>query len=114
MAVNHWSRSPCHHVSRAWTILCATLLIDSHRMAWQTGTNAPFAEPGYENTGMGIAGIAAVFCFSWAFSWSFGPGTWSTAVLPKCADQPPSLLDLPIRDLPHEHPSSRCFRLHCF
>jgi hypothetical protein len=43
-------------------------------MAWQTGTNAPFAEPGYENTGMGIAGIAAVFCFSWAFSWSFGPG----------------------------------------
>jgi hypothetical protein len=44
-------------------------------MAWQTGTSAPFyTDPNYHNKGTGIAGIAAVFAFSWAFSWSFGPG----------------------------------------
>jgi hypothetical protein len=46
-----------------------------YSMAWQTGTSAPFyTDPNYHNKGTGIAGIAAVFAFSWAFSWSFGPG----------------------------------------
>jgi len=41
----------------------------------ECGTNAPFSKhKDYHNSGMGVAGIAAVFFFSWAFSWSFGPG----------------------------------------
>jgi len=62
-------------IGRRWPLIIGAVLL-AIMMAWQTGTNAPFAEPGYENTGMGIAGIAAVFCFSWAFSWSFGPVSW--------------------------------------
>jgi hypothetical protein len=46
-------------------------------MAWQTGTNAPFSkDPNYQSKATGIAGIAAVFVFSWMFSWSFGPVSW--------------------------------------
>lgn len=46
-------------------------------MAWETGTNAPFSQnPDYKSSSMGVAGIAAVFAFSWAFSWSFGPVSW--------------------------------------
>ncbi|BEJ17436.1 hypothetical protein CspHIS471_0608370 [Cutaneotrichosporon sp. HIS471] len=50
-------------------------------MALQTGTNAPFSEAAsrgdkYSNKSMGIAGIWAVFMFSWCFSWSFGPVSW--------------------------------------
>lgn len=46
-------------------------------MAWQTGTNAPFTEiKDYHSKSMGIAGVAAVFFFSVAFSTSFGPVSW--------------------------------------
>lgn len=46
-------------------------------MAWQTGTNAPFSKnPDYHSSSMGIAGVAAVFFFSLAFSTSFGPVSW--------------------------------------
>ncbi len=50
-------------------------------MALQAGTNAPFSDAKmrgetYTNKSMGIAGIWAVFMFSWCFSWSFGPVSW--------------------------------------
>ncbi|CAK9784796.1 general substrate transporter [Cutaneotrichosporon oleaginosum] len=50
-------------------------------MALQAGTNAPFSNAKsrgetYANKSMGIAGIWAVFMFSWCFSWSFGPVSW--------------------------------------
>lgn len=54
-------------------------------MAWQAGTNAPFAAnknlapdspQRYANHSVGIAGIAATFVFSWFFSWSYGPVSW--------------------------------------
>ncbi|GFZ48519.1 hypothetical protein JCM24511_06267 [Saitozyma sp. JCM 24511] len=83
-------------ISGAWGVLCVftfiTFIVDrigrrkpliygsialAICMAWQTGTSAPFyTDPNYHNQGTGIAGIAAVFAFSWAFSWSFGPVSW--------------------------------------
>lgn len=45
-------------------------------LAWQAGIQAKFAEPGYANKSMGIAGLASIFLFSGAFSASFGPVSW--------------------------------------
>jgi hypothetical protein len=50
-------------------------------MGMEAGTNAPFVDPLYSNASMGIAGVAAVFLFSWAFSWSFGPGSFNFCAL---------------------------------
>jgi hypothetical protein len=40
----------------------------------EAGTSSHFANSEYHNPSMGIAGVAAVFLFSWFFSFSFGPG----------------------------------------
>jgi hypothetical protein len=45
-------------------------------LAWQAGIGSLFAKPGFSNAGAGIAGIASMFCFSAAFSVSFGPVSW--------------------------------------
>ncbi|KAK1924540.1 general substrate transporter [Papiliotrema laurentii] len=83
-------------ISGAWGVICVftfiTFIVDrigrrkplilgavalALCMAWQTGTNAPFSkDPNYQSKATGIAGIAAVFVFSWMFSWSFGPVSW--------------------------------------
>jgi hypothetical protein len=80
-------------------------------MAWQAGASSPFDDPDYSNTGTGIAGIASIFVFSLVFSMSFGPGkcTASSAVSARLFC---SLVDLPVRDLPHEPASSWCFRFY--
>jgi hypothetical protein len=76
-------------------------------MAWQAGASSPFDDPNYSNTSTGIAGIASIFIFSLVFSMSFGPGM----SLPVPSSFPKevansSIMDLPIRDLPNESPST--------
>jgi uncharacterized BrkB/YihY/UPF0761 family membrane protein len=66
-AVDRWGR-------RQPLIIGAVLLAGC--MAMEAGTSSHFANPDYHNPSMGIAGVAAVFLFSWlfSFSFSFGPG----------------------------------------
>ncbi|ORY20790.1 general substrate transporter [Naematelia encephala] len=62
-------------IGRRWPLIIGAVFL-SIIMAWQTGTNEPFSDPTFKSKSMGIAGIAAVFMFSLAFSWSFGPVSW--------------------------------------
>ena len=46
-------------------------------MAWQAGANASFSkDPSHKSSGIGIAGVAAVFFFSLAFYTSIGTISW--------------------------------------
>lgn len=45
-------------------------------LAWQAAIGAQFKK-GAGNYSMGLAGVASFFCFSWAFSWSYGPVSWT-------------------------------------
>ncbi|GFZ51180.1 hypothetical protein JCM24511_08938 [Saitozyma sp. JCM 24511] len=65
--VDRWGR-------RQPLILGALLLAGC--MAMEAGTSSHFANSEYHNSSMGIAGVAAVFLFSWFFSFSFGPVSW--------------------------------------
>jgi hypothetical protein len=77
-------------------------------MAWQAGASSPFDDPNYSNTSTGIAGIASIFIFSLVFSMSFGPGMSLPVPFSFLKqDANSSIMDLPIRDLPYESPSSR-------
>jgi hypothetical protein len=44
-------------------------------LAWQAAIGAQFSQ-GKGDYSKGIAGVASFFCFSWAFSWSYGPVSW--------------------------------------
>jgi MFS family permease len=45
-------------------------------LAWQAGIASRFADPTYQNEGVGVAGLVSIFLFSGAFSASFGPVSW--------------------------------------
>ena len=80
----HADSSPVDRIGRRWPLIIGAVFCAVF-MGMEAGTNAPFADPNYKNTSTGIAGVAAVFLFSWAFSFSFGPGE-----CPHC--EPPELV----------------------
>lgn len=49
-------------------------------LAWQAAIGAQFKK-GAGNYSMGLAGVASFFCFSWAFSWSYGPVSWVSSCI---------------------------------
>jgi len=62
-------------IGRRWPLIIGAGLL-AICMAWECGTSEPFSHKGYQNSSMGISGIAATFVFSLCFSWSFGPVSW--------------------------------------
>lgn len=49
-------------------------------LAWQAGIGSQF-DQGKGTYSKGIAGVASIFMFSWAFSWSYGPVSWVSVLL---------------------------------
>jgi len=62
-------------IGRRWPLIIGAVFCAAF-MGMEAGTNKPFENPDYKNSSMGIAGVAAVFLFSWAFSFSYGPVSW--------------------------------------
>ena len=63
-------------LGRRWPLIIGAVFCGAF-MAMEAGTSYHFSNhPEYHNSSMGIAGVAAVFLFSLAFSWSFGPVSW--------------------------------------
>ncbi|ORX39548.1 general substrate transporter [Kockovaella imperatae] len=63
-------------IGRRWPLIIGALFCAAF-MGMEAGTNKPFSViKDYHDKSTGIAGVAAVFLFSWAFSFSFGPVSW--------------------------------------